>query len=188
MGNCNFKREPEQDTVVLVNKSHFQFHFIIGRGGFGKVWKVQHKKSETLYAMKEMLKSRVIGKRSVTSVMNERLLLSTLEHDFIVNMQFAFQDREQLYMVLDLLDGGDLRYHLSNKKKFSEKQTKFMIANLIISLEYIHDNGVIHRDLKPENIVLDKNGYLRITDFGIARVYSSDNKFSSKVRILLAFF
>lgn len=176
MGSCNFKSEPEKDNVTVVTKNHFQFQYVIGRGGFGKVWKVQKKKTDTLYAMKEMLKSRVLAKRSVPSVMNERNLLATLKHDFIVNMHYAFQDRENLFVVLDLLEGGDLRYHLSRLKKFTEEQTKFFVANLVVGLEYIHNQGIIHRDIKPENLVFDSNGYLRITDFGIARIWAPDNK------------
>ena len=128
MGNCNFKTEYETDNIVAVTKNHFQFHYVIGKGGFGKVWKVEMKKTNRLYAMKEMLKCRVISKRSVTSVMNERKLLSSLKHPFIVNMNYAFQDRENLYLVMDLLTGGDLRYHISKYRKFTEEQTRFFIA------------------------------------------------------------
>jgi serine/threonine protein kinase len=84
-------------------------------------------------------------------------------------MSYAFQDRENLYLIMDYLDGGDLRYHIGKKGKFTEAESKFFIANLIIGLEYMHNNNVIHRDIKPENLVLDKDGYLRITDMGISR-------------------
>lgn len=116
MGNCNFKSEAEKDNVTVISKNNFQFQYVIGRGGFGKVWKVQKKKTDSLYAMKEMYKPRVLAKRSVASVMNERKLLANIKHDFIVNMHYAFQDRDNLYVVLDLLEGGDLRYHLSKHK------------------------------------------------------------------------
>ena len=82
---------------------------------------------------------------------------------------------------MDLLQGGDLRYHLCRKKKFrylqifSENETKFFISNILIALDYIHQNGILHRDLKPENLVFDDNGYLRITDFGVARVWHPEN-------------
>lgn len=149
---------------------------LLAEGVLVKSGKSRNKKSETLFAMKEMLKSRVLAKRSVPSVMNERNLLAMLKNDFIVNMHFAFQDRENLYLILDLLEGGDLRYHISKHKTFTEEQTKFFIANIITSLDFIHNQGVIHRDIKPENLVLDANGYVRLTDFGIARVWSPDNK------------
>ena len=121
----------------------------IGKGGFGKVWKVEHKKLKTIFAMKEMSKAKVVNKKSVSSVMNERTFLAKLNHPFIVNMTSAFQDRENLYLVMDYLDGGDLRYHLGNKRYFSEKETKFFLANIIIGLEYMHRHKIIHRDIKP---------------------------------------
>ena len=148
----------------------------IGKGGFGKVWKVEHKKSKTIYAMKEMEKTRVINKRSVQSVMNERRLLAMIKHPFIVNMQFAYQDREKLYLVMDLMPGGDLRYHVSRQKRFTESQTKFFISCILLSLEYLHENAIIHRDIKPENLVIDSRGFVHLTDFGIARIWQPENK------------
>lgn len=93
---------------------------MIGKGGFGKVWKVEYKKTKQLFAMKEMSKSKIITKRSVNSVMSERNLLSQLKHKFLVNMNFAFQDRENLYLVMDLLTGGDLRFHIGKQRRFKE--------------------------------------------------------------------
>ena len=90
-------------------------------------------------------------------------------------MHYAFQDRENLYMILDLMNGGDLRFHIGRKKRLPESQTKFVIACLIHGLEYMHTKGVIHRDIKPENLVVDSVGYVRITDLGIARLVSPDN-------------
>ncbi len=90
-------------------------------------------------------------------------------------MHYAFQDKDNLYLVMDMLSGGDLRYHISRYRRFSEEQTRFFIACIIYSLEYIHANKVIHRDIKPENLVLDAAGYVRITDFGIAKENMPDN-------------
>ena len=122
-----------------------------------------------------MFKVKVIDRRSEFSIMSERNLLSKLKHPFIVNMHFAFQDFSKLYLVMDLLTGGDLRYHIAKIKTFTEKQTKFFLANLILSLEYIHSQKIIHRDIKPENLVLDSKGYARITDFGVAKINEADN-------------
>lgn len=94
---------------------------------------------------------------------------------FLINMFYAFQDFENIYLVTDLVTGGDLRYHLNKQKKFSEVQTKFFVACILIGLEYMHNNGVIHRDIKPENLLLESNGYVRITDMGISRIWTPDN-------------
>lgn len=174
MGNCSTHTDNFDSTIGLT-RSHFIFVYAIGKGGFGKVWKVQQKSSKQLYAMKEMLKTRVIAKKSVASVMNERRLLTVLKHSFIVNMHFAFQDRENLYLGMDLLPGGDLRYHIARTKVFTEAQVRFFAAAILTALEYVHSCHIIHRDLKPENLVLDAQGYIHLTDFGIARIVRLEN-------------
>ena len=158
-----------------LNKNMFEFNYIIGKGGFGKVWKVKYKKTNEFFALKEMSKRKIIDKKSEKSINSERKFLSLLNHPFIVNMHYAFQDKDNLYLVMDMLSGGDLRYHCSRYRVFSEEQTRFFIACIIYSLEYIHSNNVIHRDIKPENLVLDDKGYVRITDFGIAKENMLDN-------------
>ena len=125
--------------------------------------------------MKEMSKNRIITKRSVNSVMNEQKLLNMLRHPFLVNMRFAFQTKDTLYLVTDLMKGGDLRYHIGTKRRFSEEEVKFIIACIIVALEYLHSNLILHRDIKPENLVLDEKGYVRVTDLGIARVWNPEN-------------
>jgi serine/threonine protein kinase len=122
-----------------------------------------------------MSKLKIIDKKSEKSINSEREFLSKLNHSFIVNMHYAFQDRDNLYLVMDLLNGGDLRFHISRYRKFSEEQTRFFLANIIYAIDYIHSNNVIHRDIKPENLVLDDKGYVRITDFGIAKENMPDN-------------
>ena len=122
-----------------------------------------------------MSKLKIIDRRSEASIKGERNLLANLNHPFIVNMYFAFQDFYNLYLVMDLLTGGDLRYHIAYKKTFTEDETKFFISNMILALEYIHSKNILHRDIKPENLVLEKSGYLRITDFGVAKINEKDN-------------
>jgi serine/threonine protein kinase len=164
-----------QKNSNTLHKNNFKFLYVIGKGGFGRVWKIQSKKTKIKYALKEMSKLKIIDKKSEKSINSEREFLSKLNHPFIVNMHYAFQDKENLYLVMDLLNGGDLRFHISRYRKFSEEQTRFFISNIIYALEYIHENNVIHRDIKPENLVLDEKGYVRITDFGIAKENMPDN-------------
>ena len=135
------------------------------------------KKFKKFYALKEISKVKVIDKKSINAIKYERELLSNLNHLLIINMHYAFQDYDNLYLVLDLLTGGDLRYQISRHQRrfFSEIQTKFFVSCLIESLFYIHSKKIIHRDIKPENLIFDENGYLHITDFGIAKFYIKNN-------------
>lgn len=156
-------------VTEIVGKNMFNLHYVIGKGGFGKVWKVDSKKSKKIYAMKEMFKTKIIEKKSIDSVMNERSLLAKLKHPFIVNMTYAFQDKENLYLIMDFLNGGDLRYHIGLRRRFSENEAKFFIACIILGLNYLHSNNILHRDIKPENLVMESNGYIRITDLGVSK-------------------
>ena len=165
MGNSENKTSFVSSEICIKD---FRQDKIIGRGGFSTVWKTFHKSSNKFFAMKEMSKMQVVKYNSVHLVMNERRLLSILKHPFLANMQYALQDHYNLYLVMDLIPGGDLRYHLTQLKTFTEVQTKFIISCIIMGLEYLHINGVIHRDIKPENLVFDNKGYIKITDFGIS--------------------
>ena len=133
------------------------------------------KKYKRTYALKEMSKAKIIDKKSERSIRYEKELLSQMHHPFIVNMYYSYQDSENLFLVMDLLTGGDLRYHISRYKKFNEEQTKFFVACILLGFDYIHTNNILHRDIKPENLVLDERGYVRITDFGIAKLYQKEN-------------
>ena len=121
--HLNQEAVKKNEEIFLINKNHFDFLYVIGRGGFGKVWKVNLKKYKTTFAMKEMLKAKVIEKRSERSIRYERELLSKMKHGFIVNMHYAFQDKDMLYLVIDFLSGGDMRFQLAKNKRFTEEQT-----------------------------------------------------------------
>ncbi|KRW98394.1 Protein kinase-like domain [Pseudocohnilembus persalinus] len=173
MGACNCSNAIDQQEKI--SKSSYNFSYAVGQGGFGKVWKVVDKKTKEVYALKIMEKHKILTKKSVQSVINEKNILQEIQDDFIVNMKMAFQDKESLYLVLEYLDGGDLRYHLNKCYEYSEEETQFIAASIIQGLEKVHNHNIIHRDLKPENIVFSSNGQLKITDFGIARYYRPDN-------------
>ena len=123
-----------------------------------------------------MSKAKIIDKKSVESILGEKRILSELYHPFIVNMIYSFQDSDYLYLVMELLSGGNLRYNLSINRTFNENQIRFIIGCILTGLKYIHGKNILHRDIKPENLVFDSRGYLRITDFGIAKHYVINNK------------
>jgi len=126
-----------------------------------------------------MSKTKIVKKNSVKNINNEKKFLSLLHHPFLVNMICSFQDNDNLYLVMELLLGGDMRYHINKKsiynKKKDENQLKFIAGCTLIGLNYIHENKIIHKDIKPENLVYDSNGYIHITDFGISKIYHPEN-------------
>ena len=119
--------------------------------------------------MKKMSKVKLIQYNAYDEILHEQELSSKINHPFLVSMNFSFQDNDYLYIINDLMAGGDLRYWYIQRKKFSENDCKFYVASIILGLEYLHANKIVHRDLKPENILFDQNGYIHIADFGIAK-------------------
>ena len=130
--------------------------------------------------MKEMSKVKIYLKKSLSYILSERIILSKLHYSLIANLNFSFQDKEFLYLILDYLPGGDLRYYMTTKMVFNECQIKFMIANLLLSLRYIHSNNILHRDIKPSNLVFDDKGYLHLTDFSISHKIRAGKPILSK--------
>ena len=139
----------------------------LGRGGFGHVWKVLFSKGNIHLAMKQISKKEISKKNFISNIFSERDILNSIYNVHIVNLYSTFQDEYYLYMIMDYLNGGDLRKHMK-EKIFNIKQIQFVAACIIIGLEYLHNKGIIHRDIKPENLIFDEKGYLRISDFGIA--------------------
>ena len=124
--------------------------------------------------MKEISKVKAYLKKTIKSIKTERAILKKIHYNFISNLYFSFQDKDCLYFILDYFSGGDLRFYLEQNIQFEEKQIKFFVSNIILSLRYLRLNNIIHRDIKPENLVFDKKGYLNLTDFGIARKFKNN--------------
>ncbi|KXJ16156.1 Serine/threonine-protein kinase 32B [Exaiptasia diaphana] len=170
MGGIQSNRRPSYDANGQVNFDHFQILRAIGKGAFGKVCIVQKKDTKAMYAMKYMNKYACLKKDAVRNVLRELEILQKIEHPFIVNLWFAFQDEEDMFMVVDLLLGGDIRYHLQQGMKVDEKRVQLYICELGLALGYLKENRIIHRDVKPDNILLDEKGHVHLTDFNIATV------------------
>ncbi|KAI1303176.1 Serine/threonine-protein kinase 32B [Halotydeus destructor] len=146
----------------------FQILRAIGKGSFGKVCIVQKKDSGAMYAMKYCSKALCLEKDAVRNVLREIELLTLLEHPFIVNLWFTFQDEEDIFMVVDLLLGGDLRYHLQHMGHISEQRVAFYLFEIALALDYLQSQRILHRDVKPDNILLDEVGHVHLTDFNVA--------------------
>jgi len=131
--------------------------------------KVQHKKSGKIYAMKVMRKGTIILKDQVAHTNDEKHILQKIQHPFIVNLNYAFQTKDKLYMIMDFVNGGELFYHLKKQHRFDEERVKFYAAEITSALIHLHSHGIVYRDLKPENILLDSYGHIVITDFGLSK-------------------
>ncbi|KAM8957959.1 serine/threonine-protein kinase 32B isoform 2-T2 [Lycaon pictus] len=157
MGGNHSHKPPVFDENEEVNFDHFQILRAIGKGSFGKVCIVQKRDTKKMYAMKYMNKQKCIERDEVRNVFRELQIMQGLEHPFLVNLWYSFQDEEDMFMVVDLLLGGDLRYHLQQNVHFTEGAVKLYICELALALEYLQRFHIIHRDIKPDNILLDEH-------------------------------
>ncbi|KAH8666705.1 kinase-like domain-containing protein [Xylariales sp. PMI_506] len=164
MGNSQGK---PVDLNGEVNLNHFRLLRVVGRGAFGKVRIVERKDTGLSFALKYIRKDEVVRSESVRNIIRERRMLEHVNHPFICNLRYSFQDIEYMYLVVDLMTGGDLRFHIS-RKTFTEDAVRFWIAELGCALRYVHTQGIIHRDVKPDNVLLDADGHVHLTDFNVA--------------------
>jgi serine/threonine kinase 38 len=143
---------------------------IIGRGAFGEVRVCKHIESSDIVAIKKMRKEDMLSKNQIMHVRTEREILTSAKIPWIVNLKYSFQDENYLYLVMDYLPGGDLMSLLMNKNILSENESKFYIAELILAVESVHKLNCIHRDLKPDNILINKEGHIQLSDFGLSKI------------------
>ena len=161
-------------TVKNVGVDDFKIIKVIGRGSYGKVCLVEFKQTKELFAMKSLKKNVLLDEDQVESTLLEKNILQSLDYPFLVGMVFCFQTEERVYFVLPFIQGGELFQHLRKYKYFPEKNVQFYASIIGLSLEYLHKRGIVYRDIKPENILLEKDGYLKLIDFGMAKILKDD--------------
>jgi serine/threonine protein kinase len=165
-----YKMLSEQKLV----ESDFAIFRKLGRGGFGAVYACKRMDTGRLYAMKVMNKRRLKEKKAFKVLKHERKILEKLDSPFLVCMSYSFQTDNDVVLILDLMQGGDLQFHLSNRsKQWPMDRVQFWAAQIALGLEHLHENNIVYRDLKPENVLLDQYGNCCISDFGLACQMSS---------------
>ncbi|KAL5228426.1 hypothetical protein ABZP36_016691 [Zizania latifolia] len=147
----------------------FELLTIIGRGAFGEVRLCREKTSGNIYAMKKLKKSDMVVRGQVEHVRAERNLLAEVASHCIVKLYYSFQDAEYLYLIMEYLPGGDIMTLLMREDTLTEHMARFYIAETILAIESIHKHNYIHRDIKPDNLLLDKNGHMKLSDFGLCK-------------------
>ncbi|KAJ2454707.1 hypothetical protein EV183_001291 [Coemansia sp. RSA 2336] len=149
---------------------------LIGKGGYGKVYLVQHKHTSRYFAMKVLRKASILlQRRQITFTMTERSILSEVQHPFIVKLYYAFQSNSKLYLIMEYVAGGELFTHMANERIFTEDQASFYAAELVLAISHLHKLGIVFRDTKPENCLLSKTGHLVLTDFGLSKTALGDD-------------
>ncbi|KAH7847273.1 hypothetical protein Vadar_024038 [Vaccinium darrowii] len=147
----------------------FELLTIIGRGAFGEVRLCREKKSGHIYAMKKLKKSEMLSRGQVEHVRAERNLLAEVASHCIVKLYYSFQDAEYLYLIMEYLPGGDMMTLLMREDTLTENVAKFYIAQSVLAIESIHKHNYVHRDIKPDNLLLDINGHMKLSDFGLCK-------------------
>lgn len=154
-----------------VSVEDFELLKVLGKGAHGKVLLCEKKTGDKgLYAMKIIKKQHIIDSNQLEHTKAEKMILSHVNHPFLVSLQFAFQSDEKIYFIMEFMKGGELFQHLRRIKQFNETQAKYITASLVLALGHLHNKDYIYRDLKPENVLMDHNGYCKLTDFGLAKL------------------
>ncbi|XP_028054010.1 serine/threonine-protein kinase tricorner-like isoform X2 [Camellia sinensis] len=155
----------------------FEQLIAIGKGAFAEVWLCRAKSTGEIFAMKKLKKSDMLSRGQVEHVRSERNLLAEVDSRCIVKLFYSFQDSDFLYLIMEYLPGGDIMTLLMREDVLSEDVARFYIAESVLAIHSIHHHNYVHRDIKPDNLILDKNGHLKLSDFGLCKPL--DNKYST---------
>ncbi|CAD5122184.1 DgyrCDS10629 [Dimorphilus gyrociliatus] len=144
---------------------------VIGRGSYAKVMVVEQKETKRLYAMKVIKKETVANEEDIDWVQTEKHVFEVASnHPFLVGLHSCFQTPSRLFYIIEFVNGGDLMFHMQRQRRLPEEHGRFYAAELSLALHYLHERGIIYRDLKLDNVLLDSEGHIKLTDYGLCKV------------------
>ncbi|XP_036363257.1 RAC-gamma serine/threonine-protein kinase isoform X1 [Octopus sinensis] len=167
--NKSRKKVSCQDGQEPTSLDDFEFLKVLGKGTFGKVILCREKTTSDLYAIKILKKAVIVAKDEIAHTLTENRVLQNTRHPFLTQLKYSFQTADRLCFVMEYVNGGELFFHLSRERVFTEDRTRFYGAEIISALGYLHENNIVYRDLKLENLLLDKDGHIKIADFGLCK-------------------
>jgi len=157
---------PETEKV---GPNSFELVRLLGRGSFGEVFQVRHKRTDEVYAMKVLQKSRILSSNLLRYAVTERNILAYVRHPYIVSLHYAFQTQSHLVLVLQYCPRGNLQHLLSREKRLQEPLAHLYAAEILLALMHLHERKTVFRDLKPDNVVIDEARHAMLTDFGLSK-------------------
>lgn len=167
------------DRSLVLSLESLETLDVLGHGAFGTVRLVRHRNTNHLYALKHMDKSRIERHNYERRVYREKEILRIVgQHPFVASLIRTFRDSSAVYLLLEACLAGDLFNLVAQKscQVLNIHEIRFFGAQIVLALQHIHDKGVIYRDLKPENVIIAGDGYLRLTDFGMAKELSCSSR------------
>lgn len=166
---ANVNLNDENGGEGEISHKDFIIHDILGKGSFGEVYLVEKRDTGKLYAMKVFSKKSVQAQNLMRFIYIEKKIMHALNHPFMVRLHYAFQTDRKLYLLMDYCKNRDLGYLLKKKGTLTEQVARLVIAELVLAIEALHSKDIVHRDLKPDNILIDDDGHIKVTDFGLAK-------------------
>mmetsp|Transcript_29052 Transcript_29052/g.92734 ORF Transcript_29052/g.92734 Transcript_29052/m.92734 type:complete len:323 (-) Transcript_29052:48-1016(-) len=155
--------------ATIKSLKNFEIMRTVGTGTFGTVKIVKNINDGKFFALKTLKKNEVIRLKQINHIMQEKQMLMEVDHPFIVHLYATLVDDKQLHMLMEYVAGGEIFTQLRKVERFNTETARFYTASIVLALGYLHSKDIVYRDLKPENLLIDRKGYIKITDFGFAK-------------------
>jgi len=148
----------------------FELLRVIGRGSYAKVFMVEQRTTKRYYAMKVIKKELVNDDEDIDWVQTEKHVFEVASnHPFLVGLHSCFQTPSRLFFIIEFVNGGDLMFHMQRQRRLPEEHARFYSAEICLALNFLHEKGIVYRDLKLDNVLLDSDGHIKLTDYGMCK-------------------